>query len=53
MGERVTICEVGPRDGRQKAKSIMPTAGQHGAAAGELGYSEAEVAALRSAGVLI
>jgi len=26
MGERVTICEVGPRDGLQMAKSQMPTA---------------------------
>ena len=26
MGERVTVCEVGPRDGLQMAKSIMPTA---------------------------
>ena len=26
MGETVTICEVGPRDGLQMAKSIMPTA---------------------------
>ncbi len=26
MGETVTICEVGPRDGLQMAKSMMPTA---------------------------
>ena len=26
MGERVRVCEVGPRDGLQMAKSIMPTA---------------------------
>jgi len=26
MGERVSVCEVGPRDGLQIAKSIMPTA---------------------------
>lgn len=26
MGERVTVCEVGPRDGLQMAKSVMPTA---------------------------
>lgn len=26
MGERVKVCEVGPRDGLQMAKSIMPTA---------------------------
>ncbi len=25
MGERVTVTEVGPRDGLQMAKSIMPT----------------------------
>lgn len=25
MGEQVTVCEVGPRDGLQMAKSIMPT----------------------------
>ena len=25
MNERVTVCEVGPRDGLQMAKSIMPT----------------------------
>lgn len=25
MGERVKVCEVGPRDGLQMAKSIMPT----------------------------
>lgn len=26
MGEKVTVCEVGPRDGLQMAKTIMPTA---------------------------
>ncbi|MBU6497115.1 MAG: hydroxymethylglutaryl-CoA lyase [Rhodospirillales bacterium] len=26
MGEHVTVCEVGPRDGLQMAKGIMPTA---------------------------
>jgi len=26
MGERVTVCEVGPRDGLQIVRSIMPTA---------------------------
>src|SRR5205823_326465 len=25
MGERVTVCEVGPRDGLQMAKTRMPT----------------------------
>jgi hydroxymethylglutaryl-CoA lyase len=45
MGEWVTVCEVGPRDGLQMAKSIMPTAvkSQWIAAIAAAGVREIEV----------
>jgi hydroxymethylglutaryl-CoA lyase len=45
MGEWVTVCEVGPRDGLQIAKSIMPTAAktQWIAAMAAAGLREIEV----------
>jgi len=45
MAEHVTVCEVGPRDGLQMAKSIMPTATKTRwiAAIAEAGVPEIEV----------
>jgi hydroxymethylglutaryl-CoA lyase len=45
MGEWVTVCEVGPRDGLQIAKSIMPTAAKANwiAAMAAAGVREIEV----------
>src|SRR5215469_17559422 len=45
MKERVTVCEVGPRDGLQMAKGIMATAAklQWIAALAEAGVPEIEV----------
>ena len=45
MGEHVVVCEVGPRDGLQIAKGIMPTAIKHRwiAAMAAAGVAEIEV----------